>query len=353
MIMKRWIVMSQSAIFLNICKKSHHQVRRNLPLIQWRSLSTSDVDELKRAKVKDHHVEKTPITVQLWQMRSLEQKEAEDAKPTYELLTKNTTDSRLNVRYNFAADSNLRDLYIDPLGNVIIGKLFEDLDALAGNIANRHCDDNNPLTKRLNLVTASVDKIVQNQPISIQQNLILTGQVIWVGSSSLVISMRVYSEKQHASSGSDEIDLFSSSNNLEPLLSSYFTYVARCRHTGKSVAVNKLKLETTVEEMMSQERQKLIDERKKPKDCTVSNESLTQLIDAGCAIEDMPALANPNAVLMKRTSLENSLLCQPQHVNTSGRVFGGFISKCGSLADTVLVMFHFLFFVDSFSASSL
>ena len=49
--------------------------------------------------------------------------------------------------------ASLRDLYVDALGNVLTGKLFEDLDALAGNIAYSHCDDNNPLTRPLTLVT--------------------------------------------------------------------------------------------------------------------------------------------------------------------------------------------------------
>eukprot|EP01035_Chromulina_nebulosa_P018383 gene18383-24082_t len=39
----------------------------------------------------------------------------------------------------------------------------------------------------------------------------------------------------------------------------------------------------------------------------------------------MPALAHPNAVLMKATALENSFVCQPQSGNTAGRVFGGFL----------------------------
>jgi acyl-coenzyme A thioesterase 9 len=52
---------------------------------------------------------------------------------------------------------------------------------------------------------------------------------------------------------------------------------------------------------------------------------MEQLIESGCAIEDMPALAHPNAVLMKYTGLENTFICQPQNVNTSGKVFGGFI----------------------------
>ena len=40
---------------------------------------------------------------------------------------------------------------------------------------------------------------------------------------------------------------------------------------------------------------------------------------------DMPALAHPSSVLIKYTSHENTLICQPQNVNTAGRVFGGFL----------------------------
>jgi hypothetical protein len=47
-------------------------------------------------------------------------------------------------------------------------------------------------------------------------------------------------------------------------------------------------------------------------------------------MEDMPALASSNAVLMRYTALENSLVCQPQNVNMAGRVFGGYLSKCAT-----------------------
>ena len=56
--------------------------------------------------------------------------------------------------------ANLRDLYVDAFGNVLTGKLFEDLDALAGNVAFLHCDDNNPLTRPLSLVTGTSTSII-------------------------------------------------------------------------------------------------------------------------------------------------------------------------------------------------
>lgn len=133
-------------------------------------------DDRKQHSVKDHVVDKTPITAQLWQMRQMDnQADKSVATSAQKVLSKTVEESKLSLCYNFTTDARLRDLYIDHTGNILIGKLLEDLDALAGNIANKHCCDNDPTSKRLSLVTASVDEIVQRRPISINDDLILTG----------------------------------------------------------------------------------------------------------------------------------------------------------------------------------
>ena len=57
------------------------------------------------------------------------------------VLNKTSSDSRNRIIYEFKNDNNLKNMYIDSCGNVSMGKLFEDLDALAGNIAYTHVDD--------------------------------------------------------------------------------------------------------------------------------------------------------------------------------------------------------------------
>ena len=57
------------------------------------------------------------------------------------VLNKTSSDSRNRIIYDFKNDNNLKNMYIDSCGNVSMGKLFEDLDALAGNIAYTHVDD--------------------------------------------------------------------------------------------------------------------------------------------------------------------------------------------------------------------
>jgi acyl-coenzyme A thioesterase 9 len=81
----------------------------------------------------------SPVTNALWETRSktLERllDPPEDATPQSELLTKTPKQSRTSILYSFSADHILREQYRDPWNEVRIGKLLEDLDALAGTIS--------------------------------------------------------------------------------------------------------------------------------------------------------------------------------------------------------------------------
>ena len=134
--------------------------------------------------VIDHVVEKTPITAQLWQLRRVEREKcasmsqtSPDTQIDHGVLSKLSGKSRLTLQYKFDVDAALRDLYVDNDGNVSIGKILEDLDAMAGNIAHTHCDDHNPRTPPLSLVTASADNIRLTKPININDRLTLSGMV--------------------------------------------------------------------------------------------------------------------------------------------------------------------------------
>jgi len=83
----------------------------------------------------------------------------------------------------------LRDQYKNIWGNVRVGKLLEDIDALAGNIAYTHCDDADPTTPPLTLVTAAVDRIDLIRPIPPDTDLRLRGCVTHVGRSSMNIDI--------------------------------------------------------------------------------------------------------------------------------------------------------------------
>merc|ERR1712232_546400 len=103
------------------------------------------------------------------------------------------------------------------------GRLLEDLDALAGTIAFDHCRSSNPADPDLHIVTASVDRIKYKRRPGLDEDLILSGSVTWVGRSSMEIRM------QAQLPGSYEVSL-----------ESYFTFVGRCAETGRAAKINPL-----------------------------------------------------------------------------------------------------------------
>lgn len=64
------------------------------------------------------------------------------------------------------------------------GKILEDLDAMAGAISYKHCDDGKTDSTPLTIVTASVDRIDFLKPWGIK-DLRLSGHVTFVGYSSM------------------------------------------------------------------------------------------------------------------------------------------------------------------------
>ena len=287
----------------------------------------SKSDDVSIHNVQHYNVEKTPITAHLWDQRL---KSTDDNLTSIEstnipipnfILDKSSKESRLVIKYNFSQDQKLRDLYVDSHGSILTGKLLEDLDALAGNVAFQHCDDNNPQTRPLSLVTASVERIRQSKKISAFDDILLIGQVAWVGTSSMDVLMEIHrikdippsssiSNHNHASNStsnhtSNATSSESSGNiELEPvlirenvssrLLSSLFTYVARDRRTGVACPVNKFKPTGDDESRLFNKREELAMvrkvEKKRQKSTTlplslpVSTSTLTNLVERGQAM---------------------------------------------------------------------
>lgn len=153
-----------------------------------------------------------------------------------------------------------------------------------------------------------------------------SGHVVWVGKSSLDVNVEI-----HRAADYDNRVSTPESHTLSRLLSSTFTYVARLRATGKAALANPLQLTNEAERLLFDQRATAADMRRTQRDTppvapVEETEALQRLIEEGSAMQDMPALGHRNAILMKHTGLENSVVCQPQNVNTGGRVFGGFIS---------------------------
>ncbi|GMI70887.1 hypothetical protein like AT5G48370 [Hibiscus trionum] len=264
----------------------------------------------------------SPVTNALWEARSKIFERLldppKDAPPQSELLTRTPSQSRTSIFYNFSSDYILREQYRDPWNEVRIGKLLEDLDALAGTISVKHCSDDDSTTRPLLLVTAAVDKIVLKKAISVDIDLKIVASVIWVGTSSIEIQLEVIQSTNENSDVSDSV-----------ALTANFIFVARDSESGKAAAVNRLSPETEREKFLFEEAEARSKLRKKKRvgRREFDNEAkrLEGLLAEGRIFCDMPALADRDSILLRDTRLENALICQPQQRNIHGRIFGGFL----------------------------
>ena len=93
---------------------------------------------------------KNPIVHQLWSARQEAKKmHKENESGTYSQEGKPPSKSRVEVEYLFSQNELLLETYRNPWGQMRFGKILEDLDALAGNIAFSHVNDPGPVIVRI------------------------------------------------------------------------------------------------------------------------------------------------------------------------------------------------------------
>ncbi|XP_056161471.1 acyl-coenzyme A thioesterase 2, chloroplastic-like [Syzygium oleosum] len=268
----------------------------------------------------------SPVTNALWEARSKMFEEAgasgSAASPGSELVPRSPSRSRTSIFYKFSGDYVLREQYRNPWNKIRMGKLVEDLDALAGTICYKHCSSDDGTTRPLLLVTASVDRMVLKRPIRIDTDLQIAGAVTWVGRSSMEIQLEVTQSTKETQDSSDSV-----------ALTANFTFVARDSRTGKSAPVNPISPETQREKLLWQEaenRNKMRKKKREERNRDAKLEDLSRLqalLAEGRVFCDMPALADRDSILIRDTCFENSLICQPQQRNIHGRIFGGFLMR--------------------------
>ncbi len=98
---------------------------------------------------KTPYEDRSAVTRLLWDQR-LQKGGDSSLKP---LVDKTPSESHLELVLPFSSDPILREQYISPFGHVRIGRLLEDLDAFAGNVAFHHAFPSRPT-----IVTASVSR---------------------------------------------------------------------------------------------------------------------------------------------------------------------------------------------------
>ena len=230
---------------------------------------------------------------------------------------KHPRESEVGIRYEFSKDQHLLETYRNPYGEMRFGKILEDLDALAGNIAFNHVEGNSLI------VTAGVDRIRLRRRPDINVDQYLSGKVTWVGSSSMEIRMKI-SANEH---GEDE------------WLEAYFTFVTLHPTTKKAIKISPLIPETDEERVhfelgaVKAQAKRAARKNKIEIGRPLSDESLkidaraAKLLEEAGPLLRMKALADPNTILMDETAHSNAMVAQPQARNLHDRIFGGFLMR--------------------------
>eukprot|EP00557_Chaetoceros_sp_GSL56_P013044 CAMPEP_0176481122 /NCGR_PEP_ID=MMETSP0200_2-20121128/2647_1 /TAXON_ID=947934 /ORGANISM="Chaetoceros sp., Strain GSL56" /LENGTH=483 /DNA_ID=CAMNT_0017877297 /DNA_START=91 /DNA_END=1542 /DNA_ORIENTATION=+ len=241
------------------------------------------------------------------------------------------SDSKTCIDYNFQTDEFLREAYMSPGGTMRFGKVLEDLDALAGNIAFHHVLG----AEDVMLVTAAVDRIALRNIPELDRDQRLSGQVTYVGSSSMEIRMQIHELSDQEPNGKNDGTYLAHANWLE----AYFTFVAVDPLTNKPVKICPLVPETSEEralfelgalkaEKKKQARKKTIRVGKPITEEAMQMEARAeQLLNDAFPLIRMPSLADPNSILMEHTQMQNCMIAQPQVRNLSNKIFGGFLMR--------------------------
>ena len=275
-------------------------------------LSTTAADDARTAAA----AHRTSVTQHLWKLR---ESQAPPLRPDGSRLP---ADSRVVVAYDLTQDKELRNRYESAFGTLRVGRLLEDMDALAGSVAYLHVDDGDPETAPPILVTASMERLeVRDDTLALDEDYNLVGSLVWAGRSSL----EIVAELRHK--GDDAV-----------ALSAVFTFVARKRDGSGSHVVPPLSPETPREQQLfdaaaaiqaqrKAQRQAAKDPSKQAERAAARDEQIEALLRPGRVARDFPGQADEGFVLMHETSLKNAITTQPQVRNTAGRVFGGALMR--------------------------
>ncbi|KAL8979995.1 MAG: hypothetical protein Q9205_004809 [Flavoplaca limonia] len=278
--------------------------------------------------------ELTEMRVRTPWIEALRKKEEEGIDPTQrsnnpatpsnrDLTPKRMLDSYHRVVIPLAQDPWLLDNYLNANGQIRLGTIFMDLDALSGVIAYKHTGES------VTTVTAAVDRITINHPLKELCDLELSGQVTFAtGRSSMEISIQVAKAPEKGASVQKE----------DVLMTCAFTMVSLDPNTKKPVAICPVKVESDEEKRLFAAGEKNY-KMKKARAKTglrkqTPNDEESDLIHAMWLRQldyhdpNNPLRKPPQTHYMSSTTLSSSQIMQPQYRNRHNfMIFGGYLLK--------------------------
>lgn len=298
------------------------------------------------------------------------------------------SDSYTEAVFDFADCAELREEYLTYSGTIRVGRLLEDLDALAGTIAFRHCDDNNSASFPLSIVTASVDsisllnKLTPDRLVSFEKlpRWACTGPAHQIPALMISVSrlplfpdpgtcaclalspMWARAPWRSASAWTRPLARATRYCQLphpfapplpllllpqppphppsllpiqwEKMLTARLTMVARDPRTGRAAPINRLVCETDEERTLFEQGRRNTQLRKEGAQMSLSKQPPSEserliihdLYLASQPFEDNGALAR-DFFWVGETRLDGLHVCHPAEQNTNNKIFGGFLMR--------------------------
>ncbi|KAK6334249.1 hypothetical protein TWF730_003464 [Orbilia blumenaviensis] len=231
---------------------------------------------LKALALRDHPSEAPPSPV------------AKEVKEKSLLTPKRMTDSYSSYTLEFGKDEWLVDSYVNSTGQLRLGTIFMDLDALAGVIAYKHAGEGPTI------VTAAVDRISLLHPPTSFCDMELRGMVTWTsGRSSMEISLEVVAVEEN-----------------KTVLTCQFTMVALDPVTKKATTINPLIVETAEEKRIFARGEERNQFKRALASTSLEKQAPNEEENPGSGVE-MP----PNIIYMADTQIQTTQIMQPQYRN--------------------------------------
>ena len=187
----------------------------------------------------------TSIAQKLWNDRLTHKSENLSAQPSlpYDsscIKPRPVSDSITRVHYPLTSDESFRKEYLRFDGGLRFGNILEDMDAITGSVAYLHCNDGNPDTRPLHIVTASVSHVTFRRFLPTKLNLFdlaMTAKIRYVGKSSMLIGVEIAeAESQDATSSSKS----NGGSSGRTIVEADFVMVARDVDTQRAAHINPL-----------------------------------------------------------------------------------------------------------------
>lgn len=220
-------------------------------------------------------------------------------------------------------DPWLLDTYMNSSGQIRLGTIFMDLDALSGVIAYKHTGD------AVTTVTAAFDRITINHPLTEICDLQLSGMVTYAtGRSSMEISLQVAKAPKDGEEVKPE----------DVMITCQCTMVSLDPGTKKPVSISAVRTDTEDEKRLFQQgeenskRRKELAQRSLLKETPDDEESdlIHSIWKKQLQFHDPndPLRKPANVYFMDATRLSTANIMQPQYRNRHHfMIFGGFLLK--------------------------